>query len=267
MEISTLVDRLEVVGLSDVEAEAYVRLLQKGTAKAGTLAPTVSMSRSKLYRVLDDLADRGLVEKSLERPTVYEPLAPKALFESRLNDLGRAASRVRETREELLTSLDRLAGRSPEAAIDHWNLVEGRSQVYATLQNLLEDARRSIWHATNHEVSGSDLREVEQARRLAVQRAADGVSVRSLAAPPGALLEPLDRDPGDLPLERRVLDVDEALRLALIDGDELLLWVRNEPLESSRREAVALHTDAPSLVDANRLLFERLWSSARPAEP
>lgn len=270
MEPESLAEDLEAAGLSREQATVYVRLLQTGATKVGQLSQFFDSSRSTLYRLLDELAERGYVTKSLERPTVYEPTDPEQLFDLGLDSIERTRERLLHVREKRLEQLDRLKREACEQTVDHqWRKIEGTERIYEALHQMFENAEESLWAASNHEVTlAHHLPAVEEAWRLAYRRAAkDGLEVRLLFDVRG---EPYKHLPAWVDQEPETFELlhfaaDETLHFVMTDRRELLMWVRPSPLGTiGKKDDVAVHTTAPGSVFAHRLLFERLWEEGIP---
>jgi sugar-specific transcriptional regulator TrmB len=65
---------LESLGLSFVQAKAYLVLTQLGRAKAGEIYKKAEIARQDIYRVLEELHKIGLVEKIVCTPINYVPI-------------------------------------------------------------------------------------------------------------------------------------------------------------------------------------------------
>lgn len=79
-------------GLSDVQASAYLYLLEHGATAPPAVARACNMTRTNAYKVLDSLQDLDLVSKSeVNKKFVYEAADPTAL-----------ASLVAEQRNQVL---------------------------------------------------------------------------------------------------------------------------------------------------------------------
>src|SRR5665647_2316714 len=64
---------LESLGLSSIQAKAYLALTRLGRAKAGEIGKNAGVARQDVYRVLDKLQESGLIEKIVCSPTEYVP--------------------------------------------------------------------------------------------------------------------------------------------------------------------------------------------------
>jgi len=66
--LETLVE----VGLTDLEAKVYLALVQLGDSRASEICRLSKVTRPDIYRVLSELAELGLVEKTLTKPLVFK---------------------------------------------------------------------------------------------------------------------------------------------------------------------------------------------------
>lgn len=259
MQIADLIEGLETLGLDRDEAEVYVRLLQSGPSKVGTLAEVVDVSRSTLYRLLDDLADRGVVTKSLERPTIYEAEPPEELFDTALHSIERRRTEVEEARDALLDGLTAISGEPLEREVHHWHLLEGQAKIRENVGRLIEGATSAVW-AVSNQGSRTPAFGTDAFAQFLQGRTGEGVSVRGLLDPKSV--------PAQLPegkeVEVRRLDTEGNVHFLVVDRTTVVAWLHSEPGNQVSRDDVAIWTDAPGLVEGHRMLFERLWDESEP---
>jgi sugar-specific transcriptional regulator TrmB len=72
---------LEKLGLSGYQAKTLVSLLKCGEAKASEVSELSGVPRAKVYEVLDQLADLGLVDKIPTRPVKFRARRPEEVVE------------------------------------------------------------------------------------------------------------------------------------------------------------------------------------------
>ncbi len=259
-----IAEALQVVGLAQGEARTYLHLLRLGPSKVSRLAPYLDVSRSKVYQLLDDLAQKGFVSKTPERPTVYHPVAPDEAFEIGRETLTRRSQRLETVRSETLATLERLHRVDTDAEPTVWNKIETAPKIYEVIQRVVGRAERSVWVASNHEPTLSPgLPFVEEAWSVARKKLQKGTEVRALLGPNQAVFE---HAPAWLLSETsrvRVLEIEETLHFLVADRREVVFWVEPEPARSiGAGENIAVQTDAESPVATHALLFERLWADA-----
>ncbi|AGK62028.1 putative transcriptional regulator [Archaeoglobus sulfaticallidus PM70-1] len=78
MEVASILEKL---GLSSYQAKALISLLKCGEAKASEISELSGVPRAKIYEVLDQLADLGLVDKIPSRPVKFRVREPKEILE------------------------------------------------------------------------------------------------------------------------------------------------------------------------------------------
>ncbi len=99
----------ENLGLSMYQSKTLISLIQHGEAKASDISELSGVPRAKVYSVLDQLADAGLVDKKPGRPVKYKPKPPERIVE-RLKyniemDYSERLRKVEEAEGELVEQL------------------------------------------------------------------------------------------------------------------------------------------------------------------
>ena len=71
-EIDRLKSSLAQLGLSPEEVQIYLKLVGSGECTALSLSRNIKMARTKVYRILDTLVQKGLVRQEIrERGKVF----------------------------------------------------------------------------------------------------------------------------------------------------------------------------------------------------
>jgi sugar-specific transcriptional regulator TrmB len=135
MDSSELVETLEWAGLSPYQAEAYVTLLEYGSASATDLASASGVPKPRIYDVLEGLEERGYVEtydvgslhaRAHSPADVMEDLQSRAeLFES-------AAGEVEERWEQ------------PDLESNRASIVKRFQTVYERASTFVDGARHQV---------------------------------------------------------------------------------------------------------------------------
>lgn len=99
MEDSDLRDALENTGLTQYQAEAYLALLDLGSAPAADIAEKSGVPGPRIYDVLRDLEDNGYVElfeQGRLHARVHDPSSVIETFETRREQFERAMATVQD---------------------------------------------------------------------------------------------------------------------------------------------------------------------------
>lgn len=128
MVVNNIIKQLSELGFSEYEARAYTALLKNNPSTAYETARLSGIPSSKIYGVMDRLAEKEVVTFSEERGRkLYVPKTPEEFIESR-------RSRVNSSLDDLQRELEKM---SPGKDISYiWNI---RSREF-----LIEKARRTI---------------------------------------------------------------------------------------------------------------------------
>lgn len=256
-----LLRELQQIGLSEDQTEVYLRLLETGRVKVSRLTPYFEMSRSKLYRVLDGLADEGVVVKSLERPTRYEAVDPEKVIRARLASIEQEKEQLEHLLGTVVEPLRRIRGQACSEIDHHWTRIEGGDHLFEALRRAIRGASERIWWtSTSESVLRLEIPAVDKLWTVISDVADDGVDARTLLALPEDLLErtpPLEGSPVEV---RRCEHDRRPVDFAIVD-DEAFLWARSEETAIGLDdEATILRTNAPGVRSPLSLLFEQLWT-------
>jgi sugar-specific transcriptional regulator TrmB len=76
-----VVEKLQKVGLTEYEAKAYVGLLGDHLSTATRLSEKSGVPRTKIYSVLESLAQKGWVKVYSGIPLLFKAVDPHVVFE------------------------------------------------------------------------------------------------------------------------------------------------------------------------------------------
>ncbi|UIO98649.1 TrmB family transcriptional regulator [Halobaculum sp. CBA1158] len=162
METESLVETLEAAGLSPYQAEAYVALLELGTASATDVAEASSVPAPRIYDVLRTLEEREYVETYEAGSLQARAHSPSVV----LDDLRSRANRLEAAAEEVERRWEQ-----PELEAGGASIVTQFRTVIERAESFIEDAAHQILLST----TVSNLQRLAPALRDATER---GVSVR-----------------------------------------------------------------------------------------
>jgi sugar-specific transcriptional regulator TrmB len=263
VDADEMLRRVKEYGLDDMEASLFYHLSRLGPSRAATVADAAGRKRTDVYRILDNLVEKGFAEKTLERPALY---VPRPLDEA----LGRALALRRAHTEALEASRAELASAWPrpvsEASATRSRLTvhQGPVQVVGLLERLIAGAREEIVVAASQD--GLARLDTESLRRALEARAADGLLVRVLAKRPRTGTHPLAGIPG---VRLRYAETPTFYQLLAIDDREVALFVvTGKNRAEVGAEETVLWLSSPDMVLAQKALFDQAWTlgvSAREA--
>ncbi|MFC7046762.1 TrmB family transcriptional regulator [Halobacteriaceae archaeon GCM10025711] len=129
MESGALRDTLEAAGLSQYQADAYVTLVELGSASAVELSDACSVPQARIYDVLRDLEDRGYVETYEHGSLEARAHEPSAVVE----DLQEQAAAALSAAEEIEQRWERPAvERHSVSVVNRFETVLRRAEEYVS---------------------------------------------------------------------------------------------------------------------------------------
>lgn len=249
--------KLREFGLSEYAARTYLALLDLGTTEARDVAALSKVPASKIYHVLDQLHEKGLVVILPEFPRKYAPV-PFGEFLEKLEEKHESTLRTLKKDRDTLLEMFAVVGDTTSGDRGTLTLLRGRRNVLERFDELLAGARHDLLLLAT---PGLLLRLKSWAP--AVQEAhRRGVRVRILVPPdaPAAV--------SALPAEIRVRDVDgpgERGALLLADGSRaLLIHFLPDDGHSYEGTDTAVYTDKEGIVAVLSSLAETPWLHAPP---
>ncbi|HTX60084.1 MAG TPA: helix-turn-helix domain-containing protein [Verrucomicrobiae bacterium] len=124
---------LRDLGFSDLEARAYLALLQHGPASGYALAKLLARANSNTYTALEALERAGAVVCGEGSPRLYRAVPPDELMTARTRGFERLQERARRE----------LAALSPSADEEGAFRLQSPDQAFACARGMLARARRS----------------------------------------------------------------------------------------------------------------------------
>jgi sugar-specific transcriptional regulator TrmB len=260
-EDSEFLSRLIGFGLSEKEALVYLHLLKYGPKPPSLLAKSLKTYREDVYRTLNSLVDKGMVNPSLETPTVYAAveldIALEAAFKKHETELREMEWRKQELQElskqhqfrpsdefatyKIIKNLKEglsLAMPALATTVEEWvNVTAPIFLVIASLY-IIEDEKRFIDRGGKIKV----ITDFSYPYIETVQQLLDiGNDVRQLTGYQGILFSVFDKK-----ISTSAINVD--INRMSLDTPMTLLW-----------------TDDPTYAEYLIATFELLWEQAVPA--
>lgn len=130
MNKQIILSQLDAFGLDDIEAKIYLHLLEKGAQKPLELSRDININRSKIYRYIDRLMAKKLIEVSnMERGMALKASSPQNL-ELLIHEKEQEIQVQKTTLPDLLQKLTTLPGDQHRGIeIKHYHGTDGLKQM------------------------------------------------------------------------------------------------------------------------------------------
>lgn len=135
--------KLRELGLTEYQAKAYMALVRLGKGTAAQLAKVTDVPRNKLYPVMQQLNQLGIVETLLGEAQVFRPLPIDRFLAERLQAMRTRVEDLDRSRADLAAMF--LPASEPlEPAAAGYRLYHGRANTVDQLREALRAARSDV---------------------------------------------------------------------------------------------------------------------------
>ncbi len=236
--------KLEDFRFTEYQARVYLALLEFDVAQASQIPSTSKVPRTKIYGIMRQLHDKGLVQIIPETPLKYRAVPFDQFLKKNIKDM-------REKAEELETNIETI---SKEFVIGHKKPEkQGKFEVLYGRRNV-RDRLSKIYSAAQNEIlsigtSNSPARIVNTTLWFAEDKKKEGVTIRYAFPVNLGNKEKVEKIAKFA--EIRHIDRDPPMHFVVIDEKECMLIHRvpDDP-DPVRGEDVAIWTDDEAIVNA-----------------
>ena len=140
---SEFITRLISFGLSEKEAQVYFHLLKYGPKPPSLLAKSLKTYREDVHRMLTGLIDKGMVNPSLDSPTVYAAVDLETALDSALKK-HEAELREMEMKKQELQELSRQQLFRPSDEFSTYKIIKSVKEVMVTINSLASSLEEEV---------------------------------------------------------------------------------------------------------------------------
>lgn len=246
------------IGLKEKQAKVLHSLLRLEEAKASEIAKASGISRTRVYDILKDLYNRGLVRKKKGRPTKYIALPPEETIQKFLNwkkeKYEEEKKQVLEKKDRIIEEIKKNQDRDEEERPKH--ILE-----FLSLGDVSEQETRNVIANSENEVRimsealqwidsiQEELEETDSTVKVLLQNK-ENIDQRAKEAQEKAI-EILEQTNAE------IVFTDEMPLRGCISNKEAVINVKEK--ESSNLLRDCIYTNHDSFVRALNIYFDGLW--------
>ena len=241
------------IGLTKQESRAYLGLLELQEAQTGKLCKNTKIASSNIYKILDSLMKKGLVNFRVQNNIkVFMPSSPEIL-----NDLFlEKQKKLDEERKEVTELISSLKVRKPKKEpASNYKYFEGLIGI------------KSMWHEINSSMNKNDIMRVYAGKRVSYERMVGFLNEHHKLRVKNKVKERLIFPKEDIELAmKRKKQLADVKFMDLKNDAEWGVWkdlfylhdypVKKEPRGFLIKDKV--------FADTFRQVFDQLWIEAKP---
>ncbi|HET6403583.1 MAG TPA: helix-turn-helix domain-containing protein [Candidatus Thermoplasmatota archaeon] len=257
--------RLREFGLSEYAARSYLALLDLGIAEARDVSSISKVPQAKIYHVLEQLHDKGLVVILPEFPKKYAPVPFEEYLGRLYEEHTKAAAAIEEERAAL-AEMFRVMGDTDVGDRGFFTVIRGRRNVLAKIEEMIAQTQKDLVILGT---SGTASRATHMIPELRRARERD-VRVRMLAPVDAETIEKLAPIAQHVDLRARELGEEEqSSKVAIVVSDSarafLIHFVPDDNNLYSGKD-IGVFTDQEAMVAAIQAIVQPHWTRSAPYE-
>lgn len=257
--------RLREFGLSEYAARSYLALLDLGIAEARDVSSISKVPQAKIYHVLEQLHDKGLVVILPEFPKKYAPVPFEEYLGRIYDEHTKAAAAIEEQRADL-AQMFRVMGDTDVGDRGFFTVIRGRRNVLAKIEEIIGQTQKeliALGTAGTAARAGHMLSELRRAQER-------GVRVRIMLPVDEGTLDDLGPVSAVAQLRARELgETEQSAKVAILVSDgarAFLIHFVPDDANLYHGKDIGVFTDQEAMVAAIQAIVEPHWKRAATYE-
>jgi sugar-specific transcriptional regulator TrmB len=260
---SEFLSKLISFGLSEKEAQLYFHLLKYGSKSPSLIAKSLKTYREDVHRTLTGLIDKGMVNPSLEAPTVYTAVELDIALEAAIKT-HETELREMERRKQELQDLSKQQSFRPSDEFSTFKILKNAKETMAMCITLVNSSQEEYLVCVNELTAiFADLFGINEAGKAFVDR---GGKVRAIYPITKRSIE-LTQHLLKIHYDIRHFDQYSGIMFNVFDRKNCMFAINADLKRLSLDESMsALLTDDATYAKYLISTFDLLWEPAIPAE-
>ncbi len=253
-------DILVALGLNSTEAKVYLALLRLGQSKAKAIWKTSKVNRQDLYRILNELERKGLVEKILATPAEFRAPPIQDGLTSLLKERAQELDNLMERAKQLIASFETKQNGHEITNEFEINVVSNKTAYVRRLEQAMVSTQKNIDIIDSFD-NCRHRQEIDS--ELIIALFEKGVKFRQILNKPKdgqKLSKFFTKNQYKNTVEVRYIPEEPLATIRIDDGKrvEISATARCPKPE----ETPTIYSNSPCLVGILQDYFERLWKEA-----
>jgi len=143
-----LTSKLQDFGLSQSAAEVYIGLLMIGPSRASKICKIIRTSRTKGYKILENLKKTGFVSSTFSNPTIYSANSLQESLHSVINTKKFEVERLEKLMSYVAKNYETLKFKIKQTNSPQFSIISGRHNIYMYIEKMIKEAKEDLYVIT-----------------------------------------------------------------------------------------------------------------------
>ncbi len=144
MSHQKILNTLESLGFSSLDAEVYVFLGKKGAKKASEIVQSLHIPKQQLYTILKNLQSKGIINASFEHPARFSAEPFEKVLDLFLKAKVDEVHQIQGNKTQILTDWQSIRINEVKDKPATFKVLEGDNYIYPKLKQMLEEAKNQL---------------------------------------------------------------------------------------------------------------------------
>ena len=251
----------ETLDLDELESKIYLSLLRTGPITASALAKDLNIDRARMYRTVDKLVDRNIISTTLSSPKLCIAVEPEKALKIALEKKEEEIKKIKKSGEAIVDKINNEITTNQGTNIPTLRIVQGRSNIYTDIAQMIEGCTDTIYLATT-------LEDISKMYHSIIPE-----KIKICEKNGGKVLLLVEVDDMEMisfvkrfnATETRVCKLPSKGRIA-VQKDKQMIMSDSSQASSNSDTDFSLSTNAKDMINNIENLCRLLWKSSKPLE-
>jgi HTH-type transcriptional regulator, sugar sensing transcriptional regulator len=260
-----ILNTLQSLGLSSLDAEVYVYLGKKGPRKASEIVQSLNIPKQQLYTILKDLQSKGIINATLEHPAKFSTEPFEKVLDLFVKARMEEVHQIQGSKNQILTDWLSIKLDEDKDNPSTFKVLEGNNYIYPKLKQMTEEAQTQL----SIVLTVPELMRIFQNEvldELFTKISTSSINLRILTGISsenfkiiGSLFHRRNKN-----LEIRAPDLGLKLPNSMIirDEGEVAFIIDSNENHQDKQHNTCLWTNCKTLVQSFNSVFENSWNNA-----
>jgi len=235
------------IGLTEGEAKVYMALLEAGTTTTGSIIKKSGISASKVYDILNRLAEKGLVSHIMKAKTKYFRAADPDRIIDYLDEKEKEISAKKEEMKKLIPQLKAKLDTGGKREVE---VFEGKKGIENIFWSIISELKRGEeYYVMGASYSFGDQYIVEFFKKYHAERARRGIKVKIM----------FNYDTNFIIDEIKKISEIKLMPQEIKTPVQIVVWKNKISIILWQKKPIAFTIDNKEVANSFKIYFDSLW--------